>query len=337
MAKKVVTFGELMMRLSPEGYFRFVQADKFQIYFGGAEANVAVSAANYGLDASFVTKLPEHEIGQAGVNALRRYGVDTSCIARGGNRMGIYFMEKGASQRASGVIYDRAGSSFANASGGDFDWEHIFDGADWFHFSGITPALNDDVAEICLDACKAARKAGVTVSCDLNYREKLWTVEKARTVMKQLAPYIDVCITTEEEADQALDIRAKSPEGTVRERSRDVAKQLADACHFKQVAIMILETISASDSHWSAMVYDGSEYYFSKEYDIRIIDRCGIGDAFGGGFIAANLYGYDAAGAAELGAAASCLKNSIEGDFNLVSFAEVERLAGGDGRGHIKR
>ena len=200
---KVVTFGELMLRLAPEGYYRFVQVDTFGATFGGGEANVAVSLANYGFDASFVTKLPKHEIGQAAINSLRKFGVDTSDIARGGDRVGIYFLEKGASQRPSKVIYDRAGSSIYTASSEDFDWKKIFEGVEWFHFTGITPALNDNVAAICLEACKAAKEAGVTISCDLNYRNKLWSKEKAGQVMGELCKYVDVCIANEEDIEKA--------------------------------------------------------------------------------------------------------------------------------------
>ena len=196
MSKKVVTFGEIMLRLAPEGYTRFVQAESYGATYGGGEANVAVSLANYGMDASFVTKLPAHEIGQAGVNSLRRCGVDTKDITRGGDRVGIYYLEKGASQRPSKVIYDRAGSSIATATTEDFNWDKIFEGADWFHFTGITPALGDNVAAICLEACKAAKEKGITVSCDLNYRNKLWSKEKAGKVMGELCQYVDVCIST---------------------------------------------------------------------------------------------------------------------------------------------
>ena len=236
MAKKVITFGEIMLRLAPEGYYRFVQADTFGATYGGGEANVAVSLANYGFDAKFVTKLPTHEIGQAAVNSLRKYGVDTSCIARGGDRVGIYFLEKGASQRPSKVIYDRAGSSIATASASDFNWKEIFDGAEWFHFTGITPALNDEVAAICLEACKAAKEAGVTVSCDLNYRNKLWSKEKAGQVMGELCKYVDVCIANEEDASDVFGIKAANTDVTKGEVNhegyKDVAKQLADRFGF---------------------------------------------------------------------------------------------------------
>ena len=268
MAKKVITFGEIMLRLAPEGYYRFVQADSFGATYGGGEANVAVSLANYGFDAKFVTKLPAHEIGQAAVNSLRKYGVDTSYIARGGDRVGIYFLEKGASQRPSKVIYDRAGSSIATASKDDFNWEEIFDGAEWFHFTGITPALNDEVAAICLEACKAAKAAGVTVSCDLNYRNKLWSKEKAGQVMGELCKYVDVCIANEEDASDVFGIKAADTDVTKGEVNhegyKDVAKQLADRFGFSKVAITLRESISANDNKWSAMLYDGKDFCFSK-------------------------------------------------------------------------
>ncbi len=341
MSKKVVTFGEIMLRLAPEGYYRFVQADTFGATYGGGEANVAVSLANYGFDAAFVTKLPKHEIGQAAVNSLRKYGVDTSFICRGGDRVGIYFLEKGASQRPSKVIYDRAGSSIYTASKADFDWKAIFDGAKWFHFTGITPALNDDVAAICLEACKAAKEAGVKISCDLNYRNKLWSKEKAGRVMGELCKYVDVCIANEEDASDVFGIKAADTDvyaGEVNhEGYKDVAKQLADRFGFEKVAITLRESLSANDNNWSAMLYDGSEYYFSKKYRMHIVDRVGGGDSFGGGLIASLLNEYDAQAAIEFAVAASCLKHSVEGDFNMVSMDEVAKLAGGDASGRVQR
>ena len=341
MAKKVITFGEIMLRLAPEGYYRFVQADTFGATYGGGEANVAVSLANYGFDAKFVTKLPAHEIGQAAVNSLRKYGVDTSYITRGGDRVGIYFLEKGASQRPSKVIYDRAGSSIATATKEDFNWKEIFDGAEWFHFTGITPALNDEVAAICLEACKAAKENGVTISCDLNYRNKLWSKEKAGEVMGELCKYVDVCIANEEDAADVFGIHAANTDvttGTVNhEGYKDVAKQLADRFGFSKVAITLRESISANDNNWSAMLYDGNDYFFSKKYKMHIVDRVGGGDSFGGGLIAASLNGFDSQATIEFAVAASCLKNSIEGDMNLVSMDEVLKLAGGDGSGRVQR
>lgn len=341
MAKKVITFGEIMLRLAPEGYYRFVQADTFGATYGGGEANVAVSLANYGFDAKFVTKLPAHEIGQAAVNSLRKYGVDTSYITRGGDRVGIYFLEKGASQRPSKVIYDRAGSSIATATKEDFNWKEIFDGAEWFHFTGITPALNDEVAAICLEACKAAKENGVTISCDLNYRNKLWSKEKAGEVMGELCKYVDVCIANEEDAADVFGIHAANTDvttGTVNhEGYKDVAKQLADRFGFRKVAITLRESISANDNNWSAMLYDGNDYFFSKKYKMHIVDRVGGGDSFGGGLIAASLNGFDSQATIEFAVAASCLKHSIEGDMNLVSMDEVLKLAGGDGSGRVQR
>ena len=341
MSKRVITFGELMLRLAPEGYYRFVQVDKFGATFGGGEANVAVSLANYGFDAAFVSRLPAHEIGQAAVNSLRRYGVDTSCIVRGGERVGIYYLEKGASQRPSKVIYDRAGSAIATASPEDFDWKKIFEGADWFHFTGITPALNDNVAAICLEACKAARELGVKVSCDLNYRNKLWSKQKAGEVMGELCNYVDVCIANEEDAADVFGIKAANTDvtaGTVNhEGYKDVAKQLAARFGFEKVAITLRESLSANDNNWSAMLYDGTDYYFSKKYKMHIVDRVGGGDSFGGGLIAACLSGYDAQQTIEFAVAASCLKHSIEGDYNMVSMDEVLKLAGGDASGRVQR
>ena len=341
MAKKVVTFGEIMLRLAPEGYYRFVQADKFGATYGGGEANVAVSLANYGFDAKFVTKLPKHEIGQAAVNSLRKFGVDTTDIARGGDRVGIYFLEKGASQRPSKVIYDRAGSSIATAKSEDFNWAEIFNGVEWFHFTGITPALKDEVAAICLEACKAAKEAGVTISCDLNYRNKLWTKAKAGEVMGELCKYVDVCIANEEDAADVFGIHAANTDvttGTVNhEGYKDVAKQLADRFGFSKVAITLRESISANDNNWSAMLFDGSDYFFSKKYKMHIVDRVGGGDSFGGGLICASLNGLDSQATIEFAVAASCLKHSVEGDFNLVSVDEVSKLAGGDGSGRVQR
>ena len=339
--KRIVTFGEIMLRLAPEGYYRFTQADSYGATYGGGEANVAVSLANYGMDAAFVTKLPTHDIGQAGVNALRKYGVDTSFIARGGNRVGIYFLEKGASQRPSKVIYDRAGASIAEATTADFDWAKIFKGADWFHFTGITPALGDNVAEICLEACKKAKEMGLSVSCDLNYRKKLWTREKAGKVMGELMPYVDVCIANEEDAGDVFGIKAENTDiagGKLNhEGYKSVAKQLADRFGFKKVAITLRSSISANDNDWAAMLYDGEDYYFSKSYRMHIVDRVGGGDSFGGGLIYASLMGKDPQATIEFAVAASCLKHSIEGDFNMVSVAEVESLAGGDGSGRVQR
>lgn len=338
---RIVTFGEIMLRLAPEGYTRFVQTENFGATYGGGEANVAVSLANYGEDAAFVTKLPTHEIGQSAVNSLRRFGVDTKFIARGGERVGIYFLEKGASQRPSKVIYDRADSAIANADTADFDWDAVFDGADWFHFTGITPALGDNVAAITLMACQKAKERGITVSCDLNYRKKLWSRDKAREVMTGLMKYVDVCIANEEDAADVFGIKASNTDVTAgkvnHEGYKDVAKQLKDTFGFSKVAITLRGSVSANDNNWAAMLYDGTDYYFSKNYLIHIVDRVGGGDSFGAGLIYACLHNYAPQETIEFAVAASCLKHTIEGDFNQVSVDEVKKLAGGDGSGRVQR
>lgn len=338
---KVVTFGELMIRLQPYNYERFVQADHLEFTFGGGEANVAVSLANFGIDAAYVTKLPAHAIGQAAVNSLRRFGVDTSMIVRGGDRVGIYFNEKGASQRPSVCIYDRAHSAIAEASASDFNWDRIFEGAEWFHFTGITPALGPNLVEICREACKAAKARGVKISCDLNYRGKLWTRAEAREAMTDLCQYVDVCISNEEDAKDVFGIEAEATDITSGELNKEgyksVARQLMDRFGFKMVAITLRESKSAFDNDWSAMLYDGKEYCFSKLYHLHIVDRIGGGDSFGAGLIYSLLNGYSTQGAVEFAVAASALKHSIEGDYNMVTVAEVEKLAGGDGSGRVQR
>jgi 2-dehydro-3-deoxygluconokinase len=341
MSKKVITFGEIMLRLAPEGYYRFVQAESFGATFGGGEANVAVSLSNFGYEASFVSKLPKHEIGQSAVNSLRKFGVEIKHIVRGGDRVGIYYLEKGASQRPSKVIYDRAYSSIAQAKKEDFNWDEIFEGADWFHFTGITPALNDEVADICLQACKIAKEKNIPVSCDLNYRNKLWSKEKAGQVMAKLCEYVDVCIANEEDAGDVFGIKAASTDVTSgqvhHEGYKEVAKQLADRFDFKKVAITLRSSISANDNNWAAMLFDGSDYYFSKTYPMHIVDRVGGGDSFGAGLIYASLEQFDSQKTIEFAVAASCLKHSIEGDFNQVSVEEVQKLAGGDASGRVQR
>ncbi len=339
--KKVVTFGEIMLRLAPNGYLRFFQDDQLQATFGGGEANVAVSLANYGMDASFVTKLPKHAIGQAAVNSLRYFGVDTKNITRGGERVGIYYLEKGASQRGSVCIYDRAYSAIQMAEKSDFDWDLIFDGADWFHFTGITPALGGNLVEICKEACIAAKNKGVKVSCDLNYRGKLWTRDEARAAMSELCKYVDVCIANEEDAKDVFGIEAENTDiygGKLnKEGYKSVAKQLMDTFGFEKVAITLRTSISANDNDWAGMLYDGKEFNFSKEYHLHIVDRVGGGDSFGAGLIYALLSGKSSKDAIEFAVAASALKHTVEGDFNRVGVAEVEKLAGGDGSGRVQR
>ena len=341
MSKRVVTFGEIMLRLAPYGYGRFVQSECFEATNGGGEANVAVSLANYGLEAAFVTKLPAHEIGQAAVNALRRYGVDTRWIVRGGRRIGVYYLEKGMSQRPSRVIYDRAGSSIAEAAPEEFGWDAIFADADWFHFTGITPALGETMAEICEQACKAARARGVTVSCDLNYRKKLWSRERAGAVMDRLCRYVDVCIANEEDAKDVFGIEAAHTDiggGKLDKAAYEsVARALAQRFGFRYVAITLRTSISASVNNWAGMLFDGDMSYYSREYEVLIHDRVGGGDSFGGGLIYSLLSGKGPQEALEFAVAASCLKHSIEGDFNQVSAAEVEALAAGNASGRIQR
>ena len=338
---KVVTFGEIMLRLAPNGYYRFFQDDQMQATFGGGEANVAVSLANFGLDSSYVTKLPSHAIGQAAVNSLRYFGVDTSKIVRGGERVGIYYLEKGASQRGSVCIYDRKYSSIQQADVNDFDWADIFKGADWFHFTGITPALGENLVEICKKACIEAKKQGVKISCDLNYRGKLWTREQARNAMSELCKYVDVCISNEEDAKDVFGIEAENTDITGgklnKEGYKSVAKQLADKFGFEKVAITLRSSISANDNDWAAMLYDGEDYYFSKEYHLHIVDRVGGGDSFGAGLIYSLVTGKQSKDAIEFAVAASALKHSIEGDFNRVTVNEVEKLAAGNASGRVQR
>ena len=313
---RIVTFGELMLRLQPFNYERFVQASNVEFTFGGGEANVSVSLANYGMDAAFVTKLPAHAIGQAAVNSLRRYGVDTSLIVRGGERVGIYYNEKGASQRGSVCIYDRAYSAIQLAKPEDFDWDKIFEGADWFHFTGITPALGPNVVEICKQACQAAKAKGIKISCDLNYRGKLWTRAQAREAMTDLCQYVDVCIANEEDAKDVFGIEAENTDITGGKLShdgyKDVAKQLSERFNLPTVAITLRSSLSASDNNWAAMLYVGGEAIFSKKYAVHIVDRVGGGDSFGAGLIYALLSDYSSSSAIEFAVAASALKHSIE-------------------------
>ncbi|WP_290044805.1 sugar kinase [uncultured Muribaculum sp.] len=338
---KIVTLGEIMLRLSPEGNRRFVQVDSFDVIWGGGEANVAVSCANYGHNAYFVSKLPKHEIGQAAVNALRRYGVNTDFIARGGDRVGIYYCETGASMRPSKVIYDRAHSAIAEAKPEDFDFDAIMEGADWFHWSGITPAISDAAAELTRLACEAAKRHGVTVSVDLNFRKKLWTTEKAQQVMRPLMKYVDVCIGNEEDAELCLgfkpDADVEAGE-TSAEGYRGIFRAMAEEFEFKYVVSTLRESFSATHNGWKAMIYNGTDFYESRRYDINpIVDRVGGGDSFSGGLIHGLLTMSTQGEALEFAVAASALKHTVPGDFNLVSIAEVEALAGGNANGRVQR
>ncbi len=338
---KIITLGEIMLRLSPEGSDRFIQSDHFRIIPGGGEANVAVSVANYGHEAYFVSKLPKHEIGQIAVNALRRYGVNTQFIARGGERVGLYYAETGASMRPSKVIYDRSHSSIAEAEPTDFDFDAIMEGAQWFHWSGITPAVSDKAAQITKLACEAAKRHGVTVSVDLNFRKKLWSSEKAISVMRPLMQYVDVCIGNEEDAQLCLGFK---PDADVEGGKTDASgyygifQGMMREFGFKYVVSTLRESFSASHNGWKALIYDGKEFYESKRYDIEpIIDRVGGGDSFAGGLIHGLLTKPTQGEALEFAVAASALKHTIPGDFNLVSVEEVESLASGNASGRVQR
>ena len=338
---KIVTMGEIMLRLSPEGNDRFIQAESFRVIPGGGEANVAISCANYGHDSYFVTKLPKHEIGQIAVNAMRRYGVNTDFIARGGDRVGLYYAETGASMRPSKVIYDRAHSAIAEAKPEDFDFDAVFEGADWFHWSGITPAISDASAECLRQACICAKKHGVKISVDLNFRKKLWTSEKAISIMRPLMQYVDVCIGNEEDAELCLGFK---PDADVEGGDTNAAgyegifKQMKEQFGFEYVVSTLRESFSATHNGWKALIYDGKEFYQSKRYDINpIIDRIGGGDSFSGGLIHGLLTKKTQGEALEFAVAASALKHTINGDFNLVSVEEVEALAGGAANGRVQR
>lgn len=341
---KVITMGEIMLRLSTPNFEKFIQADEFDVCYGGGEANVAVSLANYGHDAEFVTAVPNNEIGECAVAALRKYNVGTEHIAKCGERLGIYFLESGCSMRPSKVVYDRAHSSISTATAADFDFDAIFEGADWFHFTGITPAVSDLAAEVTEAACKAAKAHGVTVSVDLNFRKKLWSSEKAQKVMTNLMQYVDVCIGNEEDAEKVLGFKPGKTDVTSGELELagyvDIFNQMADKFGFKYIISSLRESFSASNNGWSACIMDGKtrEFYHSKKYSITpIVDRVGGGDSFAAGLVCGLLDGKDMKAALEYAVAASALKHTIPGDFNLVTRAEVENLAGGDGSGRVQR
>lgn len=332
-----------MMRLNPEGYQMFYQAEKFEASYAGGEANVAVSLANYGIDSSFVTKLPDNPLGECARNAVRHFGVDTKDIVWGGKRLGLYFVEKGASQRPSRVVYDRADSSIATAKREDFDWAKIFEGAEWFHFTGITPALGGELPQICLDALEYCRAHNITVSCDLNYRGKLWTKQEAGRVMAELVPYVDVLIANEADAADVFGIVGEGSDVESGKLNKEgyvsVAEQLVERFGVKKVAITLRTSLSAFDNLWAGMLYDAAtkNACFSTEYKVHIVDRVGGGDSFGGGLIYALIAGKDTQGAIDFAVAASCLKHSIEHDFNLVKVKDVEALAAGNGTGRVQR
>ncbi len=325
MKDKIITFGEIMLRLSPENNERFTQCHQFEAVYGGGEANTAVSLANFGVDVSYVTKLPAHTIGQSAVNSLRQYGVDISNIVRGGDQIGIYFLEKKTSQRPSCVIYNRSGSAIALASEDDFDWDKIFDGATWFHFSGITPAISDTLAKVCLTACKKARERGITVSCDLNYRSKLWSSEKANQVMSEICNYVDICIANEDDAIGIFEIDPTVVPDS--ERNEYIAKELMSRFPFKTVASVWRTETSITTFKLQSMIYTEGKAYYSKEYYMSILDYIGAGDAYCAGIIYSYLNNYDPQKMVEFANAASCLKHTVSGDFNLVTADEVTHLA----------
>jgi len=345
MSKKVVTFGEIMMRLSPPGFLRFEQARSFDVIYGGGEANVAVSLANFGVPVEYITRLPNNDLGDACLQFLRQYGVGVDKIVRGGDRLGIYFMEMGAVQRASAVIYDRANSAFATIQRGMVDWKGAFADADWFHWTGITPAISAGAADVCLEGAQMAKEMGLTVSCDLNYRAKLWKWGKtASEVMSELVRYCDIAIGNEEDADKVFGIKAPETDVTAgkvaADKYRHVCEELAERFpNLKTVAITLRGSISASHNTWSGVLWDQGEFYIGSTYDItHIVDRVGAGDAFMGGLIyGLRTYGNDRQRALDFAVAASCLKHSIFGDFNMVTVAEVEKLMGGDVSGRVSR
>jgi 2-dehydro-3-deoxygluconokinase len=339
--KKVVTLGEIMLRLSTPGFERFVQADSFDVTYGGGEANVSVALCNYGLQGVFVTKVPDNAIGQSAINHVRRFGVDTQFMVKGGKRLGIYFLETGASARASQVIYDRAGAAIAEADISDFDFDQIFEEAVWFHTTGITPALSDKAAALTEAALKAAKAKGVTTSIDLNYREKLWSKEKAKEVMTRLCQYVDVCIGNEEDAETTLGFKSRGTDITKGELNlegyKDVFGQMKEKFGFKYIASTLRESYSDSDNGWSALVYDGKEFYHTRKYDLRIVDRVGGGDSFASGFIYGLITEMSMKDAAEFGVAASALKHTIPGDMNHATLDEVKKLMKGDASGRVLR
>lgn len=339
--KKMIGFGDFMLRLNPPGYLRFLQAHSFETNYTGAEANVCVSLARMGIATEFVTRLPQNAIAEAGVAELRKFGVGTSHITYGGDRMGVFYVEKGASQRPSRIVYDRKGTAIATSSAGDFAWDEIFQGATNLHMTGITPALSKTMPDVCLAALKAAKAHGLTVSCDLNYRKNLWTTQEAKSCMTRLLPYVDQLVANEEDADKVLGIRARDTDVTAGKLNEagyvDVARQICEAYGIQQVAVTLRRSISASDNEWSAMLFRDGKPCFSKKYSIHLVDRVGGGDSFAAGLLYAGMNGFDAQETIEYAAAASCLKQTIEMDFNLSTADEIRQLMNGDGSGRVQR
>ena len=341
---KVITMGEIMLRLSTPSHERFIQADNFDVNYGGGEANVAVSLAGFGHDAQFVTAVPDNEIGECALAALRKYQVGTKYVAKEGERLGIYFLESGSSVRPSKVIYDRTHSSISTVRPEAFDFDQIFEGVDWFHFTGITPAISDSAAELTEAALKKAKEHGVKVSVDLNFRKKLWTSEKAQQVMTRLMKYVDVCIGNEEDANLVLGFKPEGSDVTSGNLKlsgyQSIFEQMTQKFGFEYCVSSLRVSRSASDNGWSACIYSGKtgEFYHSREYSITpIVDRVGGGDSFAAGVICGLLDGKDFKEALEFGVAASALKHTIPGDVNLVTRKEVETLAGGDASCRVQR
>lgn len=338
---EVVTFGEIMMRLATPNFLRFVQTKSFDVTYAGAEANVAVSLANFGLKSSFVTKLPNNDFGIAVLRHLRQYGVDTSHILFGEGRLGVYFLETGYSQRPSKVIYDRSNSVFALSKPEEYNWDEILKDAVWFHFTGITPALGDNLVQACFDALKKAKEKNITVSCDLNYRAKLWSEQKARQVMSELVKYVDVLFANEEDAEKVFGIKADESnvvEGKLNLKGYEqVCRRLKERFGFKKVAISLRESIVANLNGWSGVLLDGEDFYSARQYTVHIVDRVGAGDSFSAGIIYGFLTGMKPQEALEFAVAASCLKHTIVGDFNEVTLDEVKRLMKGEGSGRVVR
>ncbi len=341
MMAKVVTFGEIMMRIAPYHFERLAQARTMQVTYGGGEANVAVSLTHFGHDVWFVSRLPKNPLGDSAVQVLKSYGVNTDYVIRGGSRIGIYFLEHGASIRPSRVVYDRAYSAASEMDESMVNWEEVFGGKDWFHITGITPAVSEGCARTSLEAVQAAKKAGLTVSCDLNYRKKLWTQDQARETMQHLVQHVDVIIANEEDAADVFGIHAENSDITGGKLSVDsyksVARQLINVSSAKKVAITLRESISASDNGWSAMLFDGKGFFVSRKYPIHLVDRVGGGDSFSAGLIHGLSSNWDAQQALEFAVAASALKQTIPGDMNLVSEEEVMKLVEGDLSGRVQR
>lgn len=339
--KKVVGFGELLLRLDTCRHQRFVQAREFEAFYTGAEANTCVSLANFGVEAFVVSKVPANDIGQACLNFLNGYGLNTEYVLRGGDRLGLFYLETGASQRPSKVIYDRANSAITTLKKGEIDWQTVLQGKDWLHFSGTAPALGERMPEVVEEACQTAKQMGLTVSCDLNYRKKLWSKDKAQRVMTGLMAYVDVLICNEEDAEMVFGIKAEGVDvhsGSLDvEKYKDVARQLHQRFGCQYIAITLRESMSATINNWSGMLYDGQQLYHSRTYNMHVIDRVGGGDSFGGGLIYGLLTGLGMQEVVEFAAAASCLKHSIPGDFNLVSVEEVKALMAGDASGRVQR